>query len=53
MNSRGEKDICELPEPGDMVAYRAEGAYEKLHLCHYLRELPENPITEVEDTVKE
>jgi hypothetical protein len=34
----------------DIVAYRTSGVYQTLHLCEYLRELPEYPAIEVEET---
>ena len=34
----------------DMMAYRASGVYQTLYLCEYLRELPEYPVTEAEET---
>jgi hypothetical protein len=39
--------------PRDMTVYRTCGVYQKLLLCEYLRELPEYPVTEAEETAKE
>jgi hypothetical protein len=35
-----------VPPPADLVIYREDMPYEKLCLCEYLRELPENPVIE-------
>lgn len=32
-----------------MDIFREGGVYQKLHLCEYLRELPEFPVTEAEE----
>lgn len=37
---------CAVPTPRDLVIYREDAPYEKLYLCEYLRELPENPAIE-------
>jgi hypothetical protein len=36
-----------------MAAYRAEGVFQRLCLCEYLRELPEEPAITAEETEKE
>jgi hypothetical protein len=36
--------------PDNFVIYQPEGVYERRHLCRYLRELAENPVTEAEET---
>lgn len=36
--------------PPHMVVFRESGVYQRLHLCEYLRELPEYPVTEAEET---
>jgi hypothetical protein len=41
------------PAPGHMAVYRTEGVFQRLHLCEYLRELPEDPATTAEETKKE
>jgi len=42
---RAERNV-----PENFVIYRTQGLYERCHLCQYLRDLPENPATEAEET---
>jgi hypothetical protein len=35
-----------VPTPRDLVIYKEDAPYQKLCLCDYLRELPENPAIE-------
>ena len=42
--------VDEGAAPRDMSIYRAEGVYQRLCLCDYLRDLPENPVVEAEET---
>jgi hypothetical protein len=43
-------NICDTIAPPPMDVFRESGVYQKLHLCEYLRELPEYPVTEAEET---
>ncbi len=43
-----EKVEDRLVTPEDMPVFRTEGVYQRLHLCDYLRELPEMPIERTE-----
>jgi hypothetical protein len=40
----------EAGAPRNMSIYRTEGVYQRLCLCEYLRDLPENPVVEAEET---
>ncbi len=47
MKDREKGLICRVPPPPDLMIYKEDAPYEKLCLCEYLRELPENPATEL------
>ena len=50
MKERETANICVAVVPPGLMIFRTSGAYQKLHLCEYLRELPEYPVTEAEET---
>ncbi len=49
---QGSVDV-ETPVPPNMTIYRTGGVYQRLHLCDYLRELPEDPTVEAEERDRE
>ena len=53
MKKSEKEELLAAAAPGNMAIFRARGVYQRLLLCEYLRELPEYPVPEAEETQKE